>query len=159
MRKHIATNHSFVEDTVICLFAGTGRATESIQDAKMIFVIRRAVNRVLAKGFRNTAVYSALEQTVQKGVAEPLIFDAVTTKLVDDVSFTVPVSNFVKHEVKKNFLDGANIEERFVKLAAAVKEKKIKVKGGVSTKRVDSARFPSSPTDIFYEKKTSPRPH
>lgn len=62
------------------------------------------VSRALTKGFRSATVYSAVEEAVHKCVPELPSVLAVHTKLVNDLTFTVPVATFVKHEVKKNLL-------------------------------------------------------
>lgn len=77
---------------------------------------------------------------VKRCVPESPIVDAAAAKLVDDSFFTVLVANFAKHEVKKNFLDKAQIEKRFVKTAEDVAEKKIKVEEGIPTRNIDLAR-------------------
>lgn len=74
---------------------------------------------------------------VHNFVPEPSGADAVATKLADAPSFTVPVDKFVKHDVKKNSLDEAKMEKRFVKLADAAEEKKIKVEGVILTREID----------------------
>lgn len=68
------------------------------------------VNRVLAEGSRSAAFYSAAEDAVHKCVPEPPSADAVAAKLVDSSSFTVPVTNFIKHEVTENSSDKPQIE-------------------------------------------------
>lgn len=51
--------------------------------------------------------------------------DVVCVTLVDCASFTVSVAKFVKHKVEKNFIDKTMFEKPFVKLAEAIKKKKI----------------------------------
>lgn len=84
---------------------------------KVIYVIEIVVNRPLAKGLQSAAVYLAVEEGVQKYVSEPPGMDAVATKLVKALSFTIPVNKVVKYEIKKNSLDNANMKEKFLKLA------------------------------------------
>lgn len=79
------------------------------------------------------------------------------TTLVDGHSFTVLAARIVKHEVEKRSRDKAKMEERFVKLAEAVEEKKIQMINGILTKRFDPSRFASPSTDISEDKKTKPK--
>lgn len=46
--------------------------------------------------------------------------------MVDAIAFTVPAAKFIKHKVEKTFLERANMEEPFSKLAEAVDKKKVK---------------------------------
>lgn len=64
---------------------------------------------------------------------------------------------FVKHEVEKSTLDMAKMEERFVKLAETVEERKIKIEDGILTNRTDLARFPSPTTDTSGDRKINPK--
>lgn len=93
----------------------------------------------MAKGFPSATSYSALEEAVFKCVAKPLSGAAVASKLVDALSFAVPVAKYVKQEVEKNSVDKAEMEKRFVKLAEAADEKKHYVEDGVPTRRITNA--------------------
>lgn len=68
---------------------------------------------------------------VQKCLSEAPSIDAVLTKLVAALFFTVCFAMFNKHEAEKNTLFKDNMEERLVKLAKAVEEKRIKIEKGL----------------------------
>lgn len=78
--------------------------------------------------------------------------DAVAAKLVDAPSFSVHLTKFVKQEVETNTLHKAKTKKRFLKLAKAVEEKKIKVEGGIPKLRIDTARSPKPPRDMSSDK-------
>lgn len=67
-----------------------------------------------------------MEEVVHKCVPETPNIDDIAAKLVDASSSTEPVPKFVNDEVKKNSLDNTKVTERFVKLAEAIDEKKIR---------------------------------
>lgn len=76
-------------------------------------------------------------EAVHKCIPEPLSVDTVFTKMVDALSFTVPVAKFVKHKIDKKNIDKVKTEEGFVKLAETVEKKKIKIEYRIPTKRID----------------------
>lgn len=78
----------------------------------------------MAEGYRSEAASSAMDKAVSKGILEPRIVDAKVTILVDTVSFTIPVANFVKHKVEKSFLDKKRMKKRFFELVEEVEQKK-----------------------------------
>lgn len=59
--------------------------------------------------------------------------DAAATKLIDAPSFSVPVAEFIKHEIEKKSVDKSKMEKRFVKLAKAFEEQKIKIEDEIPT--------------------------
>lgn len=69
-----------VEEAVVRLFGVEGQATESGPDAKKISVIKTVVSRALVKGNRSATFYSAVKESVEKNVREPLILDEVAAK-------------------------------------------------------------------------------
>lgn len=92
------------------------------------------VNKALPKGFRSAALYSSVKEVVQKPVPEPPSIDTVMEKLVDDPSFTVPVAKLVKHEVQRNYVDKAKMENPFARLTEAVQEKNMKTEHEIPAK-------------------------
>lgn len=92
---------------------------------------------------QTAAFCSGLEEAVLKCVPELSSVYAVLRKLGDSFSFTVSVAKFVKHDVEENTHDKAEMENGCVWLAVEVEEKNIKVKEGIITRTVGSARFRS----------------
>lgn len=79
-----------VGNTVIRLFGDAGRPTESSPDKKLIHVIQTVVNSVLEKDFQSTAIYSVVQEAVQKCVEKSQSVEAVAVKTIYALAFTVP---------------------------------------------------------------------
>lgn len=109
-------------------------------DTKVYSVIETAVSRALAKGFRSTTYYSAVEEDVHKCVPEAMSVDTVAVKLVDAPSFTVHDAKFFKLGVDKNSLDKTMMKKRFARLAEAVELKEVNVADVIPTRRIGAAR-------------------
>lgn len=123
------------EDAVIRLFGDAGRVRESNPGTKLVSMIQTVVSRALSKGFRNAPFYTTVDELLEECVSKPSGADAVVAKLLHAPSFTVPVAKFVGHEVEKNSINKAKMVDRFVKLAAEVEKRKVKVEDGISTRR------------------------
>lgn len=96
------------------------------------------ISRALVKSFPCADFYSAVQEAAHKRVPEPRSLDTVAAKLIGAPSFTVPVTKFVKQEVEKNSVDNTKKGKRFVKLAEAVEEQKIKVEDEIATRNIDT---------------------
>lgn len=70
--------------------------------------------------------YSLVEQAVHKSVSEPRIGGAAVTRMIDAHAFAVLLVKFIQNQVEKGFLQKEKMEERLVKLAKTVDEKKSK---------------------------------
>lgn len=97
-----------------------------------------------------------MRDAVHKCVAEPQSVEAVATRIIDAPASAGPVAKFIKHEVEKRSLGNSKTEERYSKLAEVVADRKIVLDDGIYTKRMDSTRYPSLPTDIFDNKQNDP---
>lgn len=72
-------------------------------------MIRTVVNRSVAKVFQISVFQIAVEDAVDKYLAEPNVTKIVAPRANDLPSFTVPVTKLVKREVEKNCLDKAQL--------------------------------------------------
>lgn len=115
------------------------------------------VNRAVTKEFESAVFQTALKQSVCKCVAKLHSVDPIAAREIDEISFTVPVARFNKHEVEKSFLKKTRTEKRFVKLAKEGDDKKRKDEDGIQATSVDSARSTSSSRDVSDGKKTNRR--
>lgn len=122
----------------------------------MVSAIHTVVYRALAKCFRSTFFYSAVQQAVNNCVTVPHSVDTVTTSMMNVSAFTVLVAKFIQHKSEKGFVEKAKIEDGFNKLTEAAAEKKIKMVDWIPTKDVDTARSPRPLTNISNDKNTSP---
>lgn len=156
MRAQITSILVLVEDAVVRLFEEEAQAMESGPDAKLIFIIQTVVNRALTKRFQDAVFYSPVQEAVNNCVAEPQTADAVVTKMVYIIVSAVPVSKFIKHEVKNGSLAKAIMEERFNLCAETVDEKTIKIEDGIPSKITSSIQSSNPPTDISDDKETIP---
>lgn len=101
MQEQIVSVAALIEDAFICLLGDAWLALQSSPNRKVIHVMQTVVSRALAKGFWSADFYTSVQEARHKFVTEPLTVDTLAAKLVIAPSFTVPVANFVKHEVKK----------------------------------------------------------
>lgn len=60
----------------------------------------------------------------------------------------MPLIKLVKRGVEKNSIHTENMDARFVKLADSVEERRMNVENGILTRRIDSTRTESPPTDV-----------
>lgn len=113
-------------------------------------------SRAMTKGFRSAVFYLAVKETVHKRVPKPLTVDVVYTRLVDAISFTISVAEFVKHEVEKKFLEKIKTEKRFVKQAKAVEKKRSKGRKGNSEKKNRLGSAPKPPNKQIRQQENEP---
>lgn len=123
----------------------------------MLPKIQMVVNRALAKAFQSAAIYRVAEEAVHKSVTKPHSVSAVEARLIDAPAFTVTVAKFIKYEAKKCLLDRAKKKKQFNKVSEEVYEKHINVKDGIPTKKLNSVRSRSHPTDISDDKQNEPK--
>lgn len=112
---------------------------------RVISVIRSVLNRDQTKAFQSATFYTAVEKAVHKCISKYQSVDAVTTRMIGAPASTVSVVKFIKHDVEKNSIENANMEEHAVKLAEVIDEKRTEEENRIPTMNTDSVRSPRLP--------------